>query len=185
MELPIRIYGDPVLREESSPLAVPDERVSRLAVDMIETMRLERGVGLAAQQIGLAEAICVVEIPPDYDVDEDGVRQHPDREMPMVLVNPHILEHSDLEWSADEGCLSFPDITASIKRPMSIRLRYQDLDGTAHECDLAGFLARVVQHEIDHLNGILFVDRMTPVKRTALAGRLKRMRRRTRGRSGL
>jgi peptide deformylase len=179
------MYGDPVLRETSSPLVVPDERIRRLATDMIDTMRVERGVGLAAQQVGLAEAICVVEVPPDYDVDEQGVRQNPDRTMPMVLVNPRILDHSAEESSAEEGCLSFPNITGAIKRPVSIRLHYLDLDGAEQECDVTGFVARVVQHELDHLNGVLFIDRMTPVRRTALSGRLKRMRRDTRERIGI
>lgn len=182
---PIRQFGDPVLREPATSLAVPDEDVRRLAADMIETMRAESGVGLAAQQIGLTDAICVVEVPPDYDVDESGARQHPDQAMPMVLVNPRILSQGEETRSAEEGCLSFPSVCGAIKRPLDIHLAYRTLDGQDEEIALTGFLARVVQHEVDHLNGILFIDRMTPVKRAALSGRLKRMRRETRGRLGL
>jgi peptide deformylase len=182
MPLALRIYGDPVLREKANPVSDVTPSIGRLAGDMVETMRAEHGVGLAAQQIGRTESICVVEVPPEFDVDEDGNRQHPNLGMPLVLLNPEVSDPSRETDRMEEGCLSFPEIKAPIRRPFGIRLRYDDLEGTPHNIPLQGFLARVVQHEIDHLNGILFIDRMTPVKKAALSGRLKRMRKETRDR---
>ncbi len=174
-----------MLREKATPFATVDDEVRRLAAEMIETMRAERGVGLAAQQIGITDSICTIEVPPDYDVDPDGNRQHPHQAMPMVLINPEITSFSDESWVAEEGCLSFPNINAPIKRAMTIQLRYLDLENEIQEVELTGFLARVVQHEIDHLRGVLFNDHMTAVKRAAISGRLKRMRRDTRARLGM
>jgi peptide deformylase len=181
----LRFYGDPVLREKAAPFDVVTEEVRKLAADMLETMRAERGVGLAAQQIGLSQSICVIDVPPDFDLDEAGVRQHPDQPMPLVLINPEIVSSSEEVWSAEEGCLSFPDINGQIKRPFTITLRYTSLDGETIENFFQGFLARVIQHEVDHLNGVLFIDRMSPVKRAALSGRLKRMRKENRMALGL
>ena len=179
MLLPLRYYGDPVLRENGAPIEAVTDEIRALADDMIQTMRAEQGVGLAAQQIGRTGRICVVEVPPEYDVDEEGHRLHPDLAMPLVLVNPRITNRSEDRDTAEEGCLSFPKIVAPITRSCSIELGYVDREGAAREVQLAGFVARVVQHEVDHLNGVLFVDHMTPVKRVALAGRLKRMRKET------
>ena len=175
----VRIFGDPILRERSSRITAFDKGLLTLAEDMIETMRAEQGVGLAAQQVGITQAICVVEVPTDHDVDEQGNRENPDLTMPAVLVNPSISPLGEESWTLDEGCLSFPGITAAIERTVGINLIYQDLQGESVQVELRGFVARVVQHEVDHLNGILFKDRMTHVKKIALSGRLKRMRRET------
>jgi peptide deformylase len=181
----LRFFGDPVLREPASPFPGVDDAVRGLGQDMVETMREEKGVGLAAQQIGLTDAICVVEVPPEIDVDEEGNRLNPDQEMPMVLLNPEILERSDESWILEEGCLSFPGILANIERPVVVKLRYLHVSGEVRETRLVGFVARVVQHEVDHLNGVLFTDRMTHVKKVALAGKLKRMRKETKERLGI
>jgi peptide deformylase len=175
----VRIFGDPVLREPSSRITAFDEGLRSLAEDLIETMRAEQGVGLAAQQVGITDAVCVVEVPEDHDVDEGGNRENPELAMPAVLVNPSISRSGEESWILDEGCLSFPGITAAIERPTGIDLVYQDLAGETIQTELHGFVARVVQHEVDHLNGVLFTDRMTHVKKVALSGRLKRMRRET------
>ena len=179
MLLPLRYYGDPVLRQKADAVVDIDDAIRRLALDMIETMHAERGVGLAAQQVGRTVALCTVSVPVEMDVDEDGVREHPDRGMPMVLINPTIVDSSDEPWSMEEGCLSFPGISAMIKRPRDITVAYTQLDGTDVQARLTGYLSRVVQHEVDHLKGILFNDHMTPVKKAALSGRLKRLKKET------
>jgi len=179
MMLPLRYYGDPVLREKADAVVEIDDAIRRLALDMIETMHAERGVGLAAQQVGRTVALCAVAVPAEMDVDDDGVREHPDHAMPMVLINPSIIEVSEDAWSTEEGCLSFPGISAMIRRPCGITVEFTRLDGTEVRTELTGYLSRVVQHEVDHLNGILFNDHMTPVKKAALSGRLKRLRKET------
>lgn len=179
MRYPIRHYGDPVLRAQAEPVVEVTDEVRTLADDMLETMHAERGVGLAAQQIGKALAICVVWIPSEYDVDEEGARLNPDVEMPLILINPVITARSEEVEKGEEGCLSFPEIVAPILRSKSISVKFMDRHGVAQRLDLQAFLARAVQHEVDHLNGVLFVDHMSQVKRMALAGRLKRLRKET------
>lgn len=185
MLLEIRNYGDPVLREAGTVFEQVDDEVRELAENMLETMREEQGVGLAAQQIGLALMICVVHVASEYDLDDAGIRENSDIEMPLVLINPEILSVSDETWTMEEGCLSFPGISASITRPRGIRLRYLDAMGQIHEVEAQGFLARVIQHEVDHLNGVLFLDHMSHVKKVALSGRLKRMKKETQQHLGL
>lgn len=185
MRLPMRFYGDPVLREKTQPVGEVTEELLRLAADMVETMHEESGVGLAAPQIGRTESLCVVEVPADVDVDEEGNRLHPDIDMPMILINPEITAFSDDQESMEEGCLSFPGIGGQIRRPLAIALSYTTPEGGRVEHSLTGFLSRVVQHEVDHLNGVLFIDRMSPVRKVALSGRLKRMSRETEAALGL
>lgn len=185
MKLDIHSYGDPILRTPAERIPAVTPEIRTLAADMIETMRAAEGVGLAAQQIGRALAICTVEVPAEYDTDEAGTRKHPDLAMPMVLLNPEITASARKLDHHEEGCLSFPGVRGDIQRPVEITLRYQDLDGQVHERVLRDFLARVVQHEVDHLNGVLFIDRMSAPKRLVLAKRLKRMRLETEERLGL
>jgi peptide deformylase len=177
MKLDIRTYGDPVLRARAQPVARVTDELRALAKAMIAAMRTENGVGLAAEQVGRREAVIVVELPPDYDVEvEGGPRLHPDIEMPWVLFNPEIVHTSAETESASEGCLSFPDITTPVARAVEITLRYLDLDGQSHERVLKHFLARVVQHESDHLHGVLLVDHMSAIKKLSLRGQLKRLK---------
>ena len=180
MKLPVHNYGDPILRQSAVPVEHVTEELRALAKDMIATMRAENGVGLAAEQVGRREAVIVIELPPDYDIEEEGgPRLHPDIEMPWVLFNPEILDASVEQEVATEGCLSFPDITAPVSRAVEIKLRYTNLAGHSHERVLRKFLARVVQHEVDHLRGVLLVDRMSAVKKIALRGQLKRLKQET------
>lgn len=181
----IHHYGDPVLLEQGTPFEVVDDTVRALAHDMIEAMRAEKGVGLAAQQIGLARCLCVVEVPAELDTGEEGQRLNPDLEMPLVLVNPRVLSFSRETTVMEEGCLSFPGITGAIRRSYAVRLQYRDLAGAELDVDVQGFTARVIQHEVDHLDGVLFTRRMSPAKRVALKGRLRRMSDETRGGLGL
>ena len=143
MPLTLRYYGDPVLRTAARSVRPPDPDLARLAADMIATMRASEGVGLAAQQIGETRAICVVEVPADYDQDAAGQRINPDLPpMPLVLLNPEIHTLSDKTDSREEGCLSFPDIRGKIDRALEIGVRYLDLDGHAHDVTVRGFAAR-------------------------------------------
>ncbi|OGV42702.1 MAG: peptide deformylase [Lentisphaerae bacterium GWF2_57_35] len=179
VKLNIRTYGDPVLREKSTQIVKITKEIRALADDMIETMHAAKGVGLAAQQVGRTEAIAVLDVPASYDVDEAGNRLHPDIPMPWALLNPEITEMSEESEACEEGCLSFPDISAPIPRAKEITLKYMDIKGAQQSIHLKEFMARAVQHELDHLNGVLFVDRMSPLKKIAIAGQLKRLRRET------
>lgn len=179
MTLAMHYYGDPVLREKQRPISSVTEEIRALAADMIATMRDQSGIGLAAQQIGRTEAICVVELPEELDVDETGERENPDWAMPLVLLNPQVDILSDEVWTREEGCLSFPEMTGKIQRPFSIEVRYMTLNGESVTAPAHGMLARVIQHEVDHLNGVLFIDRMSHVKRLALKGRLRKLREQT------
>ena len=186
MKLDIRTYGDPILRARAQPVARVTDELRALAKDMIAAMRVENGVGLAAEQVGRREAVIVVELPPDYDTEtEGGPRLHPDIEMPWVLFNPEIVRASAETEVSNEGCLSFPDITTPVARAVEITLKYVDINGQAHERILKKFLARVVQHESDHLHGVLLVDHMTAIKKISLRGQLKRLRQDTEASLGL
>lgn len=179
MKLPIHFYGDPVLRGKAVPVPAVTDEIRAFARDLIETMHEEQGVGLAAPQVGRSLAVCVVEVPLDYDTDEEGNRLHPDVAMPLVLINPEIVDPSRKIDHHEEGCLSFPSLRGSIPRPIEITVRYLDELGKPRELHLREFLARVVQHEVDHLNGVLFIDRMSPAKRFALKKRLNTLKRET------
>lgn len=179
MKLSLRFYGDPILRERAAPVAAVNEPLRSLADSMVETMHAEEGIGLAAQQVGERVALCVVDIPPAGDTLDDGTRLNPDVAMPMVLFNPEIVEFSDETEVYEEGCLSFPEIRVPVTRPAEVQVRWTDRDGVRREQHLCGLVARCVQHEMDHLNGVLICDRMSAVKKISMSGKLKRMRRET------
>ncbi len=160
-------YGSPVLREKAAPVAVVDEAVRKLASDMLASMYAENGVGLAAEQIGRTEAVCVIDVPAEQTC---GVR------MPLVLINPQIME-AEGEQVGQEGCLSFPDVYINVRRAERVKATYLDTDGKAQAVEATGLLSRAIQHEIDHLNGVLLVDHMSPVQKVANAGKLKRLKR--------
>lgn len=185
MKLELKYYGDPALREKSEPVEQFDGELSELADRMIEFMREHRGVGLAAQQVGRTEALCVIDIPADMDVGPDGERLNPNLEMPLRLVNPNITVRSEEKDTADEGCLSFPGIYVPVTRSRSITLSYRDVSGAEHTADVSGLAARAVQHELDHLDGLLVCDRVSQLKRIAVSGKFKRLRRQTREKLGI
>lgn len=176
MRLPLRYYGDPVLKRRATPISSLDDRLRQLAKDMLDTMYAEHGIGLAAQQVGEPVALCVVDVPPQSDTDSEGRLLNPGLRMPLVMFNPHILHTSDRTEACEEGCLSLPEIRAKIVRPVEITVHWIDFDGHEQNVTLRGLTARCIQHEIDHLEGILITERMSPVLRVALAGRLKRLR---------
>ncbi len=175
MRLPVRIYGDPVLRELRKEVDEFGPDLRQFVADLLETMREERGVGLAAQQVGRTDAVCVVDIG-EEDADDESGPGAGAADMPLVLVNPRLSEPSRETDSMEEGCLSFPDLRGQIPRAREIDVSYQDIDGTPHQFRARGFLARVIQHEVDHLDGVLFIDRMSPAKRFAIKSKLRRLK---------
>ena len=147
--LEIRVLGDPILREETKPVTEITDELRTLAKNMFETMYLAKGIGLAAPQVGRSERIAV------GDVDDN----------PLVLVNPEILESSAKTAKAEEGCLSIPDVYGDVERPGTVRVRAMDLDGKTFEVEASELFGRCLQHEIDHLDGKLFVDYLSVLKR--------------------
>ncbi len=169
MAVPIRLYGDPVLRERSRQVESFDGELRALAEEMIDSMRTGEGIGLAAPQIGVRLRVIVVEADA---VGEEALE-------PRVLVNPEIVEFSDTEVAYEEGCLSIPEVRADVVRPDEIRLRYRTLAGEPVEERAAGLYARVLQHEIDHLDGRLFIDRIGVVERSQFRKKLREIQKRS------
>ena len=183
MILPILEYGDPILRAKGKPIENIEDRIRELAANMIETMHAAHGVGLAAQQVGEALQLTVLDVSLVEDrpstLKVDGKEVDPKAAMPLVLINPEI-ELLGATEAGVEGCLSFPEITGDIERATSVTVRAQTLESSAIEIEATGFLARAIQHEGDHLNGILFIDRMNSAAKAALSSRLKRLQKETR-----
>ncbi len=183
MILQILEYGDPILRAKGKPIENIDDRIRELAANMIETMHAANGVGLAAQQIGEALQLTVLDVSLVEDrpstLKLDGRDVDPKAAMPLVLINPKI-ELRGANEAGVEGCLSFPEITGDIDRAKSVIVRAQNLEARTIEIEASGFLARAIQHEGDHLNGILFIDRMNSAAKAVLSSRLKRLQKETR-----
>ena len=182
MRLPIVKYGNPILRAQGKLIEYVDKRICTLAADMLETMHAANGVGLAAQQVGAALQLTVLDVSQVEDrpstMTLNGAEVDPASAMPLILLNPRIRLNEEVA-SGNEGCLSFPDITADIDRAVSVRLEAETLEGETVRMDAAGLLARALQHEVDHLNGILFIDRMSSVAKASLSSRLKRLQKET------
>lgn len=152
--LPILHYPDPRLHTVASPVAVVNDRIRKLIKDMAETMYAAPGIGLAAVQIGVLKRLVVVDT-----VRDEGPRN------PLFFVNPEIVWASEELNEHEEGCLSIPEVFDKVKRPAQVRIRYLDRDGAEQEMECDGLLATCIQHEIDHLNGVLFIDRIGRLKR--------------------
>ena len=182
MKLSILQYGDPVLRAKGKPIDKIDDRIRELATNMVETMHDANGVGLAAQQVGEALQLTVLDISGVEDrpstMSLNGEYVDPKTSMPIILINPHIILGRETDVGT-EGCLSFPEITGEIERAASAVVRAETLEGENIEIEATGLLARALQHEIDHLNGILFIDRMSSAAKASLSSRLKRMQKET------
>ncbi len=161
--LPIRIYPDPVLRVKCRPVTEFDARLRKLAADMVETMHVAPGVGLAAPQVGVDLRLAVV----DVSVGEDLSQLR-------VLVNPEVVERIGLETEV-EGCLSLPGINDKVDRPVAVTVRAQDLSGQPFELKAEGYFARAVCHEIDHLDGILFTDHLRGLRKERARRQLKKL----------
>ena len=174
MKYEIVLYGSPVLREKAQPVTAVDAAIVQLAEDMLETMRAHNGIGLAAEQIGRTESICVIDVPPPEPA-ADGTIPEPEVPMPLILINPRITESAG-EQVGQEGCLSIPDVYVNIKRAETVTVAYTDAQGQQVEATASGLLSRAIQHELDHLNGVLLVDRMSPAQKFSVAGKLKRLK---------
>jgi peptide deformylase len=168
--LPIVEVPDPRLRQISSPVEKVDAEVRKLVADMFETMYAAAGIGLAAIQVGVPKRILVI------DLQEPEVEDGPPVKDPRVFINPEILTHSDEEVPYLEGCLSIPDQYAEVERPDHIRARWLDEHGKRHEEQLDGLLAVCLQHEMDHLEGILFIDHLSRLKREMVLKKLAKQR---------
>lgn len=177
---PVVLYGDPVLRVKAEPISEVTNDIRALAGEMLDAMYAHDGAGLAAEQVGRTESICVIDVSPGRGKAEGerGV-ENPGIPMPLIMINPSVTE-SEGEQRAPEGCLSFPEIFVPVTRSAAVTASFLDREGRPQTIRARGLLARAIQHEIDHLNGILLVDRMTPVQKVAVAGKLKRIRRRSR-----
>jgi peptide deformylase len=183
MILDILQFGDPILRAKGERIEKIDERIRELARNMIETMHDAHGVGLAAQQVGCPLQLTVLDISAVEDrpsaLKLSGKDVDPKNAMPIVLINPEIELRGETEVGV-EGCLSFPEITGDIERSHSVLVRAQTLEGEMFQIEASGLLARAIQHEYDHLHGILFIDRMSSAAKAALSSRLKRLQKETR-----
>ena len=175
MILPIVAYGDPVLRKRAEAVG-PDTDVDLkiLAENMFETMYRASGVGLAAPQVGLSLRVFVVDGSPLNADEQPGSEDYDPSvaDFKRVFINPELVEETGEEWAYEEGCLSIPGIRAEVYRPETITLRYEDADGNTHQETFGGMAARIVQHEYDHLEGVLFTDHLQPLKKTLLKKRL-------------
>ena len=182
MKLPILQYGDPILRAKGRRIEKIDERIRQLTRDMIETMHAANGVGLAAQQVGEALQLTVLDVSQVEDrpstMKLNGKDVDPRTAMPLILINPEIKLAGETEF-ATEACLSFPEISGQIERAKSVIARAQTLEDGRIEIEASGLLGRAIQHEVDHLNGVLFIDRMNSAIKAALSSRLKRMQKET------
>jgi peptide deformylase len=182
MILSILQYGDPILRAKGKQIEKIDDHIRELAANMIETMHAANGIGLAAQQVGEALQLTVLDVSQIEDrpstLKLNGRDVDPTASMPLVLINPEIELGTETEIGT-EGCLSFPEINGQIERAESTTARAQNLKGDKIEIVASGLLARAIQHEVDHLNGILFIDRMNSAAKAALSSRLKRLQKQT------
>ena len=168
--LPIVEVPDPRLRLVSKPVESVDDDVRRLVSDMTETMYAAHGIGLAAIQVGVDRRVLVIDLQ-----EERGAEDKPAR-APRAYINPEILAESDELSTYNEGCLSIPEQYADVARPASCRVRWLDEQGERHEEDLDGLLATCMQHEVDHLNGVLFIDHLSRLKRDMVLKKLGKLR---------
>ncbi len=164
---PILIHPDPRLKKVCAPVPRVDDTVRALMSDMLKTMYDAPGIGLAAPQVGILSRVIVIDCAKGEDEDP----------APVCLANPKITWSSEERGEHEEGCLSIPDIYAMVTRPEAVRVRFLDRDGAEQERDFAGIQATCVQHEIDHLNGKLFIDYLSPVRRQMITSKMKKLKR--------
>lgn len=176
---------DPRLKQVSKPVETFDDDLKTLVDDMFETMYDAHGIGLAAIQVGVPIRLLVIDLQePDEDAAEDDCCDDSDcdakrpavKNNPRIFVNPEILDPAEELASYQEGCLSVPEIYADVDRPATCRVRWQDLEGATHEEDMEGLMATCIQHEMDHLEGILFIDHLSRLKRNMALKKLKKLR---------
>ncbi|NLW31301.1 MAG: peptide deformylase [Fibrobacter sp.] len=159
----VKIYGDPVLRKTAKPVEMFDDELKRFVEEMIQTMLIEDGAGLAAPQVGISRRIAVIDV-------TGG------EEEPVVIINPKIYYYSEDKESKEEGCLSLPGINLSVNRSVMVSVKAMDINGNEFTIEKAqGFLARALQHEIDHLDGIMIIDHVSVLQRKLISSKLKKM----------
>jgi peptide deformylase len=181
MVLPIVVYGDPVLRKVGEEIDKNYEGLDRLIKDMFDTMYKAKGVGLAAPQVGKAIRLFIVDTEPFSEVDEDDDEEDEEftpeqrkelKAFKRVFINAHIIEEEGTEWKFNEGCLSIPRIREDVLRKPNIVIEYWDEHFKKHKESFDGVIARVIQHEYDHIEGKLFTDKISPFKRKMISGKL-------------
>ena len=164
---PILIHPDPRLKKTCAPVDAVTPEIERLAADMLETMYGAPGVGLAAPQVGVLKRVFVM----------DCVKEEETPPRPLVLINPEIVSYSDEMNTYEEGCLSIPEHYGEVTRPARVTMRWMGLDGTTHEEEFAGLWATCAQHELDHLNGKLFIDHLGVIKRQMITRKMAKLKR--------
>ena len=184
MIYPIVAIGDPVLKTKARNIAadIPAAELKQLIADMYETMYSASGVGLAAPQVGKAVRLFVMDSGPMVELDEEDLAELEEGEVPepsikRAFINPQMVSETGEEWGFEEGCLSIPGIREIVTRRANIVLRYEDENRQVHEAAFSGMAARVIQHEYDHLEGILFTDKLSGFKKQLLKGKLARISR--------
>lgn len=173
MVLPIYLYGHDALRQDTEPVEENTEALQELIDDMIETMHNAAGIGLAAPQVGRSERLFVVDVTPMVtEMEED---EEPIPSQPMVFINPEIVAEGEQTVEMEEGCLSIPEVREPVTRPERVRMRYRDRNFEEKEFETGSVLARVVQHEYDHLEGVLFTDYLSSFRKRLLRRSLREM----------
>jgi peptide deformylase len=172
--LPIYTFDHPVLKQAATTVPEMTDEVRAFVKNMFETMNNADGVGLAANQVGNNGAITVIDI---GDLEEDDIKagKQKHKTLPIVLINPVVEVFSDDSMEFEEGCLSLPTLRDKVTRPSAIQVRFYDLNMKEHRMETDGLLARVIQHEIDHLNGVYFFERLSPVRRAIAHPKLRRI----------
>jgi peptide deformylase len=170
MKLPLAYYGDPILRKKGAPVEKIDESIHQLVKDMAETMEANDGCGLAAPQVNLSLALFITCIP--RYIDEETVLPGELR----VFINPKIISYSEQVWPCQEGCLSIPGLRETIVRPLEVTVQATDLEGKIFQETFVGFDAHVIMHENDHINGVLFIDRLPPRRKKEIESYLREIK---------
>lgn len=177
LKLEICVYGHPVLREKAVPVSKVDSRIRDLADAMFKVMYDRKGIGLAAQQVGRTIRICTLDLPVKYDlIPNTEERLNPHVAMPLVMINPEIVARAGSQ-TGEEACLSVPEVAGVVERDYEVTVAFRDVRGGHRELTVKGMMARLVQHELDHLDGVLFVDRLSAFKRLTLMTQLHRLQR--------
>ncbi len=179
--LPIYLYGHDVLRETAKPVSELDNETIKLIHDMFETMAKSNGIGLAATQVGSLKRIIVIDLShvkeaeEDSDAEPDGHRDAPTGPEKLAMINPEIVDETG-SWVLEEGCLSIPDVRADVQRSENVRVRFRNANFDQEELEADGLLGRVILHEIDHLNGVLFIDHLNGARRSLLRSKLRKIK---------
>jgi peptide deformylase len=186
MLLRVTQYGEPILREKGGKITSFGPDLAQLSADMVETMYEQEGIGLAAQQVDRALQVCVVDVrPPEgskvtFSYRYDGKQPPLDLIMPLTICNPVVTIIDEREDVYEEGCLSFPGVNGKVDRPVGVRCEFQDVQGNPHVIEADGLLGRCILHEVDHLNGVLFIDRMDKRDLRRNEAKIKKLKRESR-----